>query len=344
MKKQNDLKQRKEEQIKIALENNFCSGSTAGFDKYQLIHQALPEIDFNQIDLTTSFLGKKLKAPLLISAMTGGTKKGGEINRNLAKACQKKGIALALGSERILLENKKDKEVLVSFQVRDIAPNILLLANLGAVQLNYGFSLKEAQEAVSLIQADALVLHLNPLQEAMQNKRNTNFKGLTEKIKNLKQKLQYPLIIKEVGNGISLETAKKLKQAGINIVETAGSGGTSWGYLEAKREKKERLAFVFKHWGVNTTDSVINCCQEKLTTIASGGIKDGVEVAKALALGASLCGIALPFLAEAVKSSQKVEEKIDEIILELKIAMFCSGISTIGQLQNTKKLLRVLKD
>jgi isopentenyl-diphosphate delta-isomerase len=315
-----------------------------GLDKYRLVHNALPEIDFNKINLSTQFLGKKLKAPILVSSMTGGSAKAGLINKNLAGVCQELGIAMGVGSQRIIFDCGKTDilhkdNILDSFNIRKTAPDILLFANLGAVQFNNGFTYVQAKEAITKIRADALVLHLNPLQEAIQSEGNRNFSNLLQKIKQLAGQFEYPLIIKEVGNGISFGVARDLVKSGIRIIDTAGAGGTSWAYIEAKRSANLKLAQVFRDWGIPTSDSIIACKKAKATVIASGGIRNGVEVAKAIILGASMAGIGLPLLDLAANSKDGLRSYLEEIIMELKISMFCLGVDSIDKLKDNSSLI-----
>lgn len=329
------MQKRKTDHIQICLRQEIETGLT-GFEKYQFVHNALPEIDLEKIDTSTKFLGKKLSAPILISSMTGGTPEAKKINKNLAKAAQKMGVAMAVGSQRIAIENPK---LASTFQVRDVAPDILLFANLGAVQLNYGFGIRQCQKAVEMIGADALVFHLNPLQEAIQPEGNRNFENLLPKIEKIVANLSVPVIIKEVGCGISEEVARKLYQVGVRIIDTAGWGGTNWAKIEGIRAKN-KLGETFSQWGIPTAESIIVCRKVKgLTVIGSGGVRSGIEVAKAIALGADLVGLALPFLKPATKSRRAVEEKLAQLARELKIAMFCLGakdIKDLGKVQPVK--------
>lgn len=333
------MTQRKLDHLKICLNQPVEVGS-AGFEDYRFVHNALPEIDFGKIDISVKFLGKKLKAPILISSMTGGINKAALINQNLAKTAQKFGVAMGVGSQRIAIERPKDQAIIKSFQVRKWAPDILLFANLGAVQLNYGFGVKECQKAVEMIKADALVLHLNPLQEAIQPEGNTNFEGLLFKIKKIVKSLTVPVVAKEVGCGISRDVAGKLYQTGVKIIDTAGWGGTSWAKIEGFRWTRTKMAGddlgeVFSDWGIPTAESIVQCRRVKgLKVIGSGGIRNGIEMAKAIALGADLVGLALPFLKPATQSTEAVEMKLTRLIQELKIAMFCVGAKNIDKLKS----------
>jgi isopentenyl-diphosphate delta-isomerase len=338
------IQNRKEEHLRICLEENVEAHLlTSGFEKFRFIHQALPEIDRDEIDVSLTLFGKKLRAPILISPMTGGSEAGKKINRNLALAAQKVGVAMGVGSQRIALEFP---ELAHTFQIRDLAPDILLFANLGAVQLNYGYGVKECLKAVEMIEADGLILHLNALQEACQLEGNRNFKGLTAKIEEVCRNLPVPVLIKECGWGISREVARRLKDTGIQGIDVAGAGGTSWFFIEnyrAKAKKKAYLSDSFREWGISTVESLlwVREVAPQLILIASGGVRTGLDIAKAISLGATIAGMALPMLKAATQSADAVVEKLTILIEELKTAMFCIGASTLEELRNTPYLQRV---
>jgi isopentenyl-diphosphate Delta-isomerase len=324
---------RKAEHIQLALEQRMQLDGNY-FDEYHFEHAALPEIDFDDIDLSVEFLGRRLAAPLLISSMTGGTEAAGLINRNLAAGAELSRIAVGIGSQRKALE---DPEKADSFKVRQAAPSVPLLANLGAVQLNYGLGVRECLQAVEMIGADALILHLNPLQEAIQPEGQRNFAGLLPKIGEITRALPVPVVVKEIGCGISAATARALAGQGIRIIDTAGVGGTSWARIEGARAGDLDLGEVFAGWGIPTPRSIQEVRSVGgLTVIASGGIRNGIDVAKALALGADLAGMAFPFLQAATESPQKVVEKVQRIVQELKICMFCLGVKTLAELRHAR--------
>jgi isopentenyl-diphosphate delta-isomerase len=327
-----DLRDRKAEHIRLALDPRMQLGAGV-FDDYHFGHEALPEIDMAEIDLSVDFLGKRIAAPLLISCMTGGTEAAGRINRNLAAGAERTGVALGVGSQRKALEDPAQAE---TFQVRGAAPTLPLLANLGAVQLNYGMGVRECRQAVDMIGADALVLHLNPLQEALQPEGQTNFSGLLPKIGEVVRELGAPVVVKEIGCGISGATARALAAQGVRIIDTAGVGGTSWARIEAQRSGDLDLGELFAGWGLPTPLSIQEVRQaEGITTvIASGGVRNGLDAAKALALGADLVGMAYPFLAPATESPDHVAEKVRRIVQELKICLFCLGIKTVAELRS----------
>jgi isopentenyl-diphosphate Delta-isomerase len=335
MTKQGLISSRKSDHIRINLEDDVQSGLTSGLERYRFIHQALPELDLDQVDGSQSLFGKTLRAPLLISSMTGGTDEAAAINRTLAEAAQATGIAMGLGSQRAAIDNPK---LAATFQVRQVAPDILLFANLGAIQLNYSYGLAECQRAVDMIQADALILHLNALQEAVQPEGETRFAGLTRKIEAVCKALPVPVIAKEVGWGFSEQDARRLAEAGVAAIDVAGAGGTSWSQVEmhrAENDSQARLAAAFVDWGIPTAEAILNVrrAAPDLRIFASGGLRTGVDIAKCIALGASLGGMAGPFLKAASNSLEAAIQTIHEIQHEIQVVMFAIGAGTIKQLQ-----------
>lgn len=325
--------------MRIALSGVSQTGDT-GFSKYRFIHNALPEVDFDKIDTSVRFLGKKVNYPFFISCMTGGVKEGKKINRNLAAAAQKHNIAMGVGSQRAAVEHPKLKDLFVA---RGVAPDIPLLANVGLVQLNYGFGAEEFQKIVDMIDADALAIHINPVQEAIQPEGDRNWEGLLAKLPKVIKKISVPVIVKEVGFGLSSDVAARLYKAGVRIIDTAGWGGTSWAVVEGERRDGWRSAgSLFGEWGIPTSESIRMCAQVskknkgRLVVLGSGGIRTGVDVAKAISLGSHMVGIAAPFAQAAVISTAKVSEYIEKIGLELKIAMLGVGAKNITELRNTK--------
>ena len=337
-------RKRKHEHLHINLTKDvqFESVST-GLENFRFIHQALPEVDASSIDLSVALFGKTLSAPLLLSPMTGGIKQAQRINRNLARAAQKLGIAMGVGSQRAAIDNP---DVADTFQIRGIAPDILLFANLGAVQLNYGYGIKECRQVVEMIEADALMLHLNPLQEALQPEGQTNFSGLLRKIERICQRLPVPVVIKEVGWGISETVAHKLVDIGVAGLDVAGAGGTSWGEVERHRARSDnhsRMAKNFASWGIPTVESIqmVRRAAPDITLIASGGLRTGIDVAKAIALGADAAGIAAPLLRAANISAESVIESVNEIIEVLRTTMFCIGAANIAKLKDSPHLEKI---
>jgi isopentenyl-diphosphate delta-isomerase len=336
-----DTAARKADHIRINLEENVRSGLTTGLERLRFTHQALPELDLARVDTQVTWFGKTLGAPLLISSMTGGTETAQAINRSLATAAQAAGIAMGLGSQRAAIENPT---LALTFQVREWAPDILLFANLGAVQFNYGYGVDQCRRAVDMIQADALILHLNALQEAVQPEGDSNYSGLLAKIEVVCRALPVPVIAKEVGWGISERAARQLADAGVAAIDVAGAGGTSWSQVEmhrARTETERRVAAAFMDWGIPTAEAIQNVrrAAPQVRVIASGGLRDGVDVAKCVALGAGLGGMAGPFLKAAALSTEAVTETIGELARELRIAMFAAGAGTIADLQATPLLV-----
>jgi isopentenyl-diphosphate Delta-isomerase len=335
-------KQRKADHIRICLEEDVQFRASSGLEKYHFTHCCLPEIDYADLDIKTTFLGKSLGAPLLISSMTGGTAQAQQINQRLAAVAQTYGLAMGVGSQRVAIEQAQTAP---TFQVRSIAPDILLFANLGAVQLNYGYGAEQCQKAVDLLQADALILHINPLQECIQPQGDLNFSGLLAKIAVVCEKLTVPVIAKEVGNGISAAMAKQLINAGVQAIDVAGAGGTSWSLVESQRAPNDllkQLGRTFGDWGIPTAECLVDIHQTypQMPLIASGGLRNGLDVAKSIGLGAGLAGMALPFLQAADISEEAVIDRVDLLIAELKTAMFCTGSRQLADLRQTGLLVK----
>ena len=328
--------QRKSDHIRINLQEdvNFKHVST-GFESYRFVHCALPGFGLEDVDTSTTLLDKPLAVPLLISSMTGGTPEASAINQRLAEAAQAAGVGMGLGSQRAAIE---DPALADTYRVRHIAPDILLLANLGAVQLNYGYGPAECRRAVEMVEADALILHLNPLQEALQPEGETDFAGLLSRIESVCQVLEVPVVVKEVGWGISEQVARQLADAGVTAIDVAGAGGVSWSQVELHRattERQRHVAAVFADWGIPTAESLLLARRgaSGLPIIASGGIRDGIQIAKAIALGAAACGIAGPFLRAASQSTTAVAELIAVLVTQLRVAMFAAGAADIPALR-----------
>jgi isopentenyl-diphosphate delta-isomerase len=332
------LEQRKSDHIRINLEKDVASRAMTGLERLRLVHHALPEVDMQRIDMRQTLFGKQLNGPLLISCMTGGTEEARAINRNLAMAAQRAGVAMGLGSMRAAVVRP---ELAPTFQVRDVAPDILLFANIGAVQLNYGFTLDQCRRAVEMVQADALVLHLNPLQEALQPEGDVNWAGLLARIESVVRSMPVPVIAKEVGWGISPRAARQLIDAGVAGIDVAGAGGTSWSQVEMHRARTEiqrRVAEAFVDWGIPTAESIRNvrAYAPGLKVIASGGLRNGVDGAKCLALGAELFGMAGPFLRAATESEQAVYDEIEIILRQLRVTMLCTGTRDLAGLRKAE--------
>ncbi|WP_153732479.1 type 2 isopentenyl-diphosphate Delta-isomerase [Sporosarcina obsidiansis] len=340
------LNKRKAEHIQIVLEEHVTGNEiTTGLEQFHFIHNALPELAFSDIQIDQTFFSKECKAPFLISSMTGGANFAETINRNLATAAEQRGWALALGSTRALIESEAYRQ---SFDLRKYAPTIPIIANLGAVQLNYGFSVTECRQIIEYTDADALVLHLNSLQEVIQPEGNTNFSSLLPKIENLCAALCIPVGIKEVGWGIDPSIARQLLDVGISFIDVAGAGGTSWSQVEKFRTDpiKQRAAAAFSEWGIPTARSVEDIApiaDEKLL-IASGGLHTGVDAAKCIALGADFAGFGRSILKEATFSVESIIQTMEVRELELRMAMFAVGVQNPNELQQTNRLQKITRD
>jgi len=354
------ISKRKKDHLKFALSSEAQIGD-AGFGKYRFVHNALPEIDFDEIDTSTLFLKKRVNFPFFISCMSGGLAEGKRMNKNLAKVAQKFKIAMGVGSQRAALENPS---LAKTFQIRKYAPDIPILANLGLVQLNYGYGLDECEKAIQMIDADALVFHVNPIQEIVQPEGDRNFAGLLPKLAKIVKKLSKPVIVKEVGFGLSGDVVKRLYKIGVRFFDTAGWGGTNWAWVEGKRVEGESalklakvpgsnlfnpagcLALNLSEWGIPTSDSIEMCVdfksklkinhQQPITILGSGGIRSGIDIAKAICLGVDLVGIATPFAEVALKSSGEVEKLVETYVHELKTAMFGVGAKSLKELKKVK--------
>ena len=321
------INDRKREHLAAIARDKDIERGQGGFADLHLTHRALPQINYDDIDTRCRFLGKTLSFPLLISSMTGGNdRKIRRINYNLAAAAETCQVAMAVGSQRVMIADKGARE---SFALREHAPNTVLLGNLGAIQLNRGFAIEECRQAVEILAADGLYLHLNPLQEAIQPAGETQFAGLAEKIAAIQGELNVPLLLKEVGCGLSPADIALGMRAGIRIFDVAGRGGTSWSRIEYHRrdEKNDDLGLVFQDWGMTTVQSLqlARRVHPQITLIASGGIRNGIDMVKAVILGAELCGIAAPLLEEATRSEEAVVGKIRKLRRQYQTAMFLLG-------------------
>jgi isopentenyl-diphosphate delta-isomerase len=328
-----ETEKRKAEHIKILLEQKAqARKATTGFEDIQLIHRALPEVNRQKITLSTSFLGKKLSAPLIVGAMTGGTEEATKINASIAEAVEKLGLGMGVGSQRAAIEDPKlEKTYKIT---RKKAPNAFIIANVGGVQLVHGYGLKEVKKAVEMIDADAVAIHLNAVQEAVQPEGQTNFKGILAKISEITGELDKPVIVKETGCGISAEDAKALEAAGVKAIDIGGVGGTSFAAVEYYRSTgPNNMGEVFWDWGIPTAVSLIETTQTvKIPVIASGGVRSGLDIAKSLALDANLASISQPVLEAAVKGAKKTEKLLSCLIDELRNVMFLVGAENLESL------------
>ncbi len=339
-----ETQNRKADHLRVCLEDDVqFRETTSGLENYRFVHCCLPDLDRSDIKLETAFLNHLLGAPILISSMTGGTELAKTINYRLAAIAQEYRFAMGVGSQRVAIEKP---DVADSFAIRAIAPDALLFANLGAVQLNYRYGVEECLRAVDALEADALILHLNPLQEAVQTRGDTNFRGLIDRIAEVCEKLPVPVIAKEVGNGISGAMAQKLIDAGISAIDVAGAGGTSWAKVESGRArdaKQQRLGQTFADWGIPTADCIVQVksVAPTIPLIASGGLRTGLDIAKVIALGADLAGLALPFLQAAHDSEAALHLLVDILQAEIATVLFCTGTATLKDLQQTSVLTSI---
>lgn len=337
-----EITNRKRDHIEIGLKNDVSMKVPSGYEHYSFMHQALPECALEDVSLETTFLGAKISAPLLISSMTGGGAEAETINRHLGEAAQVLGLPMAVGSERVIFEHP---EVIPSFKVaRDEAPDVPIFGNMGAVQLNYGITPKHIQEAVDVIGGNGLFLHFNPLQEVVQTGGDTNFRGLLDKIEDVVKNVNVPILAKEVGCGIAPDLAVELANRGVQAIDISGAGGTSWASIEALRATdpvQRRLGEVFSNWGIPSALS-LQLCREALPKgfplIASGGVRSGLDVAKAIVLGADMAAFAMPLLKPATESAEAVVQFLKQIMAEIRVAMFLAGARDIASLKKVRLL------
>ena len=339
-----ELERRKDHHLDIVLQEPVgSSGPAIGLGRYTLEYDALPELDLQDVKLETNLLGRDLRAPIIIGAMTGGTARAGELNRRLARVAERAGVGMALGSQRAMIVNPGLTE---TFIVRDVAPGLpLLFGNVGAVQLNYGVDADSIRDALEAVSADALNLHLNPLQEAVQPEGDTNFAGLMPKIEELAQALEQPVLLKEVGGGISSTAAAKIANLPIAGVETAGVGGTSWAKVESFRAPGASAQAIvgsrLAGFGVTTAESVRACravLDPEQVVVASGGIRTGMDIAVALSLGADAVALAAPLLEAVVESEAAALTLLETLMYELRVICFCTGVATPSALRTVTRL------
>jgi isopentenyl-diphosphate delta-isomerase len=339
------IKQRKKDGIDIPLQKNVQARTTSTYlEHVKLVHNALPEIDYDDIDLSTFFLGRKFSAPLIIDSMTGGTDEATVINGRLGELAEKYGFGMGLGSQRAGL---KSEELAATYAIaRKNAPNAFLIANIGGAQLAKGLTVDDARKIVKMIRANALVVHLNPLQELVQPEGEPKYAGVLARISELVKNMDVPVIVKEVGAGISREAAARLEMAGVAAINVAGAGGTSWAGVEkvraemVKNDIKRHLGDLFWDWGIPTAASLVQVRRAvKLPLIASGGLRNGLEVAKCVALGASMAAMAYPFLRAASQSRESLFAFADTLLAELKSTMFLVGAGNVQSLAGSRYIL-----
>ncbi len=340
--KNSDLSRRKDDHLDIVLDRHKATSRiSAGWANLQFEHCALPELDLGDIDLRATLLGVTLQAPLLISSMTGGANRSEAINRHLAEAAQELGIAMGVGSQRVSLQTGNDQGL--TRELRRLAPNIVLLSNIGAAQLLEKDGLDLARRAVDALQANGLIIHLNPLQEAVQAEGDRNWRGVLTQIARVVDSLEVPVIVKEVGAGLSASVASSLVKAGVQVIDVAGAGGTSWAAVEGERAANaadRAVAMAFADWGIPTASAVqaIRNALPDVALIASGGVRDGVDAAKAIRLGADIVGQAAGALPGATLSTEAVIEHFQIIIRQLRTACFCTGSANLAALRHAPLL------
>ena len=314
---------------------------TTGLERYDLPYRALPETDLAAIRTDVRLFGRRLRAPLVIGAMTGGAGASASINRNLARAAQELGLGMMLGSQRIMLE---EPAAAASFRVRDVAPDILLLGNLGIAQLNRGYGADHVRRAIDDVGADGLAFHANPLQEAVQEAGDGDFRGLVRRLEEVVADVRAPLLLKEVGHGLDTDTVRAVAAVGLAGLDVAGAGGTSWARVEQYVRHGEVVQPELAEWGIPTADAIVGarCHAPELTLIASGGIRSGLDVAKAIALGADAVAVALPLLRPALESADAVCTALERLLEELRVAMHCTGTRDVAELRRVHLLVRVV--
>lgn len=332
---------RKSSHVDLVLKEKIDYLKSTGFEKYEFVHNALPEIDFSEIDTSVGFFSHKFSAPIIVSSMTGGYDRALRINSAIAELCKERNIGMGVGSQRQALQNG---DYLETFKVvRRIAKDIFVMSNIGAAQVADGFALKQVRRIIDMVEADALAVHLNALQEFIQPEGDRNFSGVLKGIADIVRKIEIPVIVKETGAGIGAAAAKRLIDAGVSAIDVSGAGGTSWAAIEALRRDDERIGRKFWDWGIPTAEALVqvNALQsrKKIRLISSGGIRDGVDVAKSIALGADLCAGAQPFLKALDRDGTKgLIKEFDYWVDELKGAMFLTGSRNLNQLKKAKIL------
>ncbi len=328
------------EHIEICLRKNVQFLKSAGFEDVEFVHCAIPDINFDEVTLEINLFGKRLKAPIIIAAMTGGTRKGGEINAFLASLAEEFEIGIGVGSQRAAIEDASMRETFSV--VRKKAPTTLKIANIGAPQLVKGYGVKELEEIVSMVEADILAVHLNSLQEAIQPEGETTFRGVLNRLKQITEAIDVPVMVKETGCGVALEEAILLEEAGVKAIDVGGAGGTSWSAVEHfRRRSKDQLGKTFWDWGIPTVASTVEVASAtSLKVVATGGVRSGVHVAKAIAVGANAAGIAHPFLEPAYRGDyQKGRSLTEKLVRELKVTMFLTGSRNVDDLKRTRVII-----
>jgi isopentenyl-diphosphate delta-isomerase len=323
---------RKKDHVELVLSKGAQGSKAGGFERLDFVHNALPEIAFSSVNLSASFLGRRVRYPLMVSAITGGYKDAEAINKGLAQAAENHSIAFGLGSQRAMIENPS---LARTYNVRGVAPHVPLLANIGAYQLKK-YTARQIESLVSSVEADALAVHLNPLQEVIQAGGDTDYGGVLAAIRKACDLLSVPVVVKETGAGMSHDVALKLKGAGVKWIDVAGAGGTSWSsveYLRSARSSGLPAVPGFGDWGIPTAESIIQC-RGVLPIIASGGIRSGIDCAKAVALGADMCGAAYPFL-RAFRDGE-LDQLLETWQKQMKVCAFLTGSKNVAELKKAK--------
>lgn len=341
-----ETENRKLEHINICLSNDVeFKSKTAGFKEIELIHQSLPELNYQEIDMKINFMDYHFDYPILINAMTGGHPESVKINKALAQIASEFNIPMEVGSQRAGIENE---DLIKTYRIareasQYAAGEIFLIGNIGGGQLVKEYGLEEVKKCIEMIDANALAIHINPLQEALQKEGDMNYRELLSKIKSIVKQVKVPIIIKETGNGFSNAALKSLKEIGIKYVDVSGAGGTSWAVVESLRHGKysesARIADDFREWGIPTVISTLMAVKLGFNVISSGGIRTGIDIAKAIACGADIAGLALPFLKSAFREDlNALRVQMRTLVKELKICMFLTKSANIEQLKSAEKI------
>ncbi len=330
---------RKSSHVDLVLNQKIDYLKSTGLEKYEFVHNALPEIDFSEIDTSVRFFSHKFSSPIIVSSMTGGYDRAARINSSIAELCVERNIGMGVGSQRQALQNDDYVE---SFRiVRKISKDIFVMGNIGAAQVADGFALREVRKIIDMVAADALAVHLNALQELIQPEGDKNFRGVLNGIGRLVGAAKIPVIVKETGAGIGADAARRLIEVGVSAIDVSGAGGTSWAAIETLRRSDRRIGRKFWDWGIPTADALVQVnalrSRNKIMLISSGGIRDGMDVAKSIALGADLCAGAQPFLKALDRGGTKgLVREFDAWVEELKGAMLLTGSTNINQLKKAK--------
>lgn len=330
---------RKSSHVDLVLKEKIDYLKSTGLEKYEFVHNALPEINFSEIDTSTGFFSHRLSAPIIVSSMTGGFERAGRINSAIAELCAERNIGMGVGSQRQALQNS---DYLETFKVvRRISRDIFVMGNIGAAQVASGFALKEVRRIIDMVDANALAVHLNALQEFIQPEGDRDFRGVLKGIEKLVREIGIPVFVKETGAGIGAAAARRLIAAGVSAIDVSGAGGTSWAAIETLRSNDRRVGRKFWNWGISTADALMQVnslpSRKRIKLISSGGIRDGLDVAKSVALGADVCAGAQPFLKSLDKNGTKgLLREFDNWVEELKGAMFLTGSMNLSQLKKAK--------